>query len=154
MQCKRCVACGQAFAPRPQTPNQTYCPAIDCQRERRRRWQSEKLATDPDYRDNQARARQAWNTRNPDYWRAYREAHTDYTDRNRAQQHARNAKRPFPPIAKMDVSTSDSAFRSGIYALRRLGAPEIAKMDVWIVEIRGHTMVCTDPTCDCKEMTC
>ena len=31
-----------------------------CQKERRRQWQKNKLQTDPDYRDNQARAQKAW----------------------------------------------------------------------------------------------
>ena len=154
MQSRRCVACGQAFAPRPQVPNQAYCPHSECQRERRRRWQRDKLAADPDYRDNQSRAQQAWVQRNPGYWRAYREAHPDYAARNRSQQPSRNARRPPPPIAKMDVSTPLSPFRSGLYRLQPLATPMIAKMDVWIVEIRSHSDTCADPTCGCKEMTC
>jgi len=104
MESKRCAACGQAFRPRPQVPQQCYCPATACQRERRRSWQLAKRQSDPDYNDNQARAQRAWRKRNPDYWREYRRTHPQYRDRNRAQQRERNDRRRERLIAKMDVS--------------------------------------------------
>jgi len=104
MESKRCAACGQAFRPRPQVPQQCYCPAPACQRERRRSWQLAKRQSDPDYHDNQARAQRAWRKRNPDYWREYRRTHPQYRDRNRAQQRERNDRRRERLIAKMDVS--------------------------------------------------
>ena len=115
---KQCVACGQPFQPRPQVPQQSYCSVPGCQRERRRQWQRLKLQSDPDYQDNQARAQQAWNQRNPDYSRKYRESHPEYVERNRALQHKRNAKNMVDPIAKMDV---------------------------WTVEITVHACVCVPP---------
>ena len=60
MESKRCTACGQAFRPRPQIPQQCYCAAPACQRERRRSWQLAKRESDPDYHDNQVRAQRAW----------------------------------------------------------------------------------------------
>ena len=80
---RQCVACGQPFQPRPQVPQQSYCSAPGCQRARRRQWQRLKLQTDPDYQDNQARARQAWSQRNPKYWRKYRKSHPKYVERSR-----------------------------------------------------------------------
>src|SRR6202047_3873761 len=56
MEIRRCAAGGHAFRPRPQVPNQRYCSAAACQRERRRRWQREKRESDADYCENQARA--------------------------------------------------------------------------------------------------
>ena len=67
-----CASCGRAFPVRPQSPKQTYCGALECQRERRRRWNRVKLRTDPDYRANQAAAQRAWHARNPEYWQTYR----------------------------------------------------------------------------------
>lgn len=67
-----CASCGQEFLVRPQSPNQTYCPDLDCQRERRRRWTQAKLKADPDYRANQLAAQRAWHARHPDYWQTYR----------------------------------------------------------------------------------
>ena len=105
MENRQWVACGKSFQPRPQVPEQTYCSAPDCQRERRKQWHRQKLQTDPDYQDNQLRAQQAWMQRNPDYWREYRESHPEYAERNRTQQQGRNAKDTAHPIAKMDVWT-------------------------------------------------
>lgn len=137
MDSKLCAACGRLFRPRPQTPTQTYCPAHDCQRERRRRWQLAKRHHDPDYYDNQARAKQAWSRRNPDYWRQYRDAHPTYAVRNREMQRERNRRKKNRPIAKMDVSSAGPASRlpSGIYCLMPLKDSGIAKMDGWMVEI-------------------
>jgi hypothetical protein len=137
MDSKLCAACGQLFRPRHQTPTQTFCPAHDCQRERRRRWQQAKRHHDPDYHDNQARAQQAWSQRNPDYWRQYRDAHPTYVVRNREMQRERNRRQKDQPIAKMYASASASASRlpSGIYCLIPLKDSGIAKMDAWMVEI-------------------
>lgn len=143
MESKQCVACGQSFQPYPQVPQQSYCSAPSCQRERKRQWQRLKLQTDPDYQDNQDRAQQAWSQRNLDYWREYRASHPKYAERNRALQQGRNAKAMSGPIAKMDASTPVAPLPSGIYHLRLVTDSGIAKMDVWTVEITVHS-------CECK----
>jgi hypothetical protein len=135
MDIKYCLACGHSFQPRPQAPRQCYCRKHECQRERRRRWQSAKLQSDSDYRDNQARAQQAWCNRNPDYWREYRAQHKRYQERNRELQRKRNAKRKANRIAKMDASNEQLNLSSGIYLMSRIAEQKIAKMDVWTVEI-------------------
>ncbi len=56
MEQRRCVACRELFHPRPQSPEQTFCAAAQCQRERKRRWQKARRASDPDYRDNDVQA--------------------------------------------------------------------------------------------------
>lgn len=142
MESKLCVACNQPFQTRPQVPQQSYCSAPDCQRERRRQWQRLKLQTDPDYQDNQFRAQQAWSQRNPNYWREYREVHPQYVERNRALQHERNAKTVVGSIAKMDASKPGIPLPSGIYRLSLVADAEIAKMDVWTVEIIVHACEC------------
>ncbi|MEN8130568.1 MAG: hypothetical protein ABFS45_10330 [Pseudomonadota bacterium] len=130
-----CIACRQSFQPRPQVPDQSYCSAPDCQRERRKQWHRQKLQTDPDYQNNQARAQKAWMRRNPNYWRKYRESHPEYVERNRVLQRERNAKVARQSIAKMDVSIPSTLLPSGIYHLSLVTDVEIAKMDVWTVEI-------------------
>jgi hypothetical protein len=135
MEKKQCVACNQSFQPRPQVPDQSYCSAPECQRERRKQWHRQKLQTDPDYLHNQARAQKAWMRRNPDYWRKYRESHPEYVERNRVRQKQRNAKATGHSIAKMDVSVQETQLASGIYELRLVTNAGIAKMDVWTVEI-------------------
>jgi hypothetical protein len=142
MDSKCCAACGQLFRLRPQVPHQLYCSAPACQRTRRQRWQQQKLKTDPDYRDNQARAQQSWRQRNPDYYRKYRKTHPDYAESNRTQQRERNARLQNDPIAKMDASIPAIPLPSGIYRLSLLTADGIAKMDVWTVEITAHACHC------------
>ena len=142
MENKLCLACGLPFQPRPQVPQQSYCAAPECQRERRRQWQRTKLQSDPDYQDNQTRAQQAWSQRNPDYWRNYRKSHPEYVERNRVLQLDRNAKVHLDEVAKMDASTLDIPLPSGVYHLSLVTEAGIAKMDVWTVEIRVHACKC------------
>lgn len=135
MENRWCTACGNSFRPCPQIPRQSYCTEPDCQRERRRLWQQTKRRSDPDYLDNQAQAQRAWSKRNTDYWRAYREANPDYVAQNRSSQRVRNQKEKTPKIAKMDASPNDISLLSGVYQLKALGHRDIAKMNVWTVQI-------------------
>jgi hypothetical protein len=151
MERKPCAACSRKFRPRPQTPNQAYCPGELCQRERRRLWQKAKRHTDPDYRANQAKAQRTWCQSNPGYWRDYRLAHPEYVSRNRAQQSERNERRNGLAIAKMDASASEKLFPPGVYRLVPL-APAIAKMDACTVEITVLSSRSTSEA-DCKETT-
>ncbi|WP_395061166.1 hypothetical protein [Paraburkholderia silvatlantica] len=123
---RRCAACGELFAPRPQTPDQRYCSALQCQRQRKYRWHKERLQSDPDYRQNQIQAQVGWASHNPDYWREYRNRHIDYTNRNRELQRIRNRKRS--RVANMDASNAAAPFPSGLYRLLPVGDGEIAKM--------------------------
>lgn len=138
----RCTACDDLFTPRRNIPDQRFCSKPECQRERRRRWQRQKLKADPDYRANQAAAQRRWRERNPDYWRRYRQSHPAYTERNREQQHQRNRKRgriaaspSAPAIAKMDVCRAQMGFASGTYRLIPVSERGIAKMDAYLVEM-------------------
>lgn len=135
MECKRCASCGQVFRPRPQVPEQSFCPARSCQRERKRRWQQAKRASDPDYRLNQARAQQAWAARHPEYWQGYRLGHPEYCERNRIKQYQRDRRRAQVRLAKMDVWTGESPIPSGTYRLSPVVAGDLAKRDAWTVEI-------------------
>ncbi len=140
---KQCAACGDRFTPCRNVPNQEYCSKPECQRERRRRWQREKLKQDPDYRANQAAAQRSWRERNPEYWRKYRQAHPEYTARNRIQQRERNRHRSqvptgpsVPAIAKMDAYPDKSPVTSGTYRLIPVTGPGIAKMDAYLVKMQ------------------
>ena len=135
MQSKQCAGCGKSFHPRPQTPRQSYCASAACQRERRRRWQLARRQSDPEYRENQARAQAAWAAQHPDYWREYRRSHPTYSDRNRRQQQARDARRAARVLAKMDVWTRETSVPSGIYRLSPATRDDLAKMDAWMVRI-------------------
>jgi hypothetical protein len=139
METRRCAAGGHAFRPRPQVPNQRYCSADACQRERRRRWQQEKRARDADYCENQARAQRAWAQNHSEYWREYRRLHPEYCERNRKATKQRQRERRRAAVdttfAKMDASPAGSPVPSGTYRLVPAGPERFAKMDACLVEI-------------------
>ena len=133
---KKCRACGKNFQSHPQVPGQKYCSAPACQKERRRRWQRDKLKQDPDYQENQARAQQAWAERNPDYWREYRQAQQKNHAINRFEQPQRTQQDKTAESVKMDESNAAKLGLSGVYLLSRPPGAGNVKMDVWLVEIR------------------
>ncbi|WP_291998419.1 hypothetical protein [Candidatus Accumulibacter sp. ACC012] len=143
MEYRQCKACRQPFRPRPQNPDQCFCSAAACQRERRRRWQAAKRQNDPDYRDNQKRAQKAWAERHSDYWRTYRDQHPEYVARNRARQRERALGRA--GVAKMDASKTEIALPSGTYRLSPMIDASLAKMDAWTVEITVLSATCRAP---------
>jgi len=155
MELRRCAACGEAFRPRSQVPDQTYCSALTCQRVRRRRWQQAKRQSDADYRENQARAQRAWVQRHRDYWRAYRRTHPQYCESNRlaVRQRRRERRRGAAQFAKMDVSTAFSHMPSGTYRLVPASAAEFAKMDAWVVEMTLISRPYGEAAEVCKETT-
>ena len=139
---RRCLACRAVFTVRAQTPEQRYCSAPGCQRERRRRWQREKRRSDPDYRENQRLAQQRWVSSHREYWRRYRAEHPQYTAANRTKQRERDRSRreresvpsARADLAKSDASTPDFSAFSGTYRLVPV-TRGLAKMDVWTVEL-------------------
>jgi len=136
MQSMRCAACGLPFRPRPQVRQQKHCSSPACQRERRRRWQAARLRSDSDYRANQRAAQKAWSQRHPEYWRTYRQAHPEYTERNRTEQRGRDRRRGAPTdLAKMNASAPGSRLSSGTYRLAPVVPGVLAKMDAWTVQI-------------------
>jgi hypothetical protein len=139
-----CKSCNNPFQPHPKVPGQLFCRKIECQKERRRRWQQKKRATDKNYIDNQVEAQKAWLKRTPDYWKKYREKNSKYTKRNRMLQKERNNKRKkllnMPGfvksgIAKMDELNKKNGIISGYYRLIPVDNRQIAKMDELIVKI-------------------
>ena len=65
----------------------------------------EYFAADPEYRQVCLDSPQKWRSRNPDYWRQYREEHQAAVERNRQQQHVRDQKRRL-----RDLANNNSAF--------------------------------------------
>lgn len=128
---RRCAACGKTFKVLPQVPDQSYCSDKPCQRERRKLWQRAHRITDPDYRENQARAQEAWLQRNPDYWRRYRNRNPEYTQQNRDRQRARTLERA-QSEGQEAANDADIASQvaSGLYQLTLVAVQRVAKMDV------------------------
>jgi hypothetical protein len=112
---KTCPHCKSKFLPHPAVINQQYCGSADCQRARKRGWQKAKLASDPDYWENQPAAQRAWRQRNPEYWRHYRKSHPAYREQNRLRQREQNRQRRL--MAKMDEQPAKTAVAPGRYRL-------------------------------------
>ena len=139
---RRCAACGTPFKVLAQVPDQSYCPEPACQRERRKLWQRTRREEDPDYRDNQARAQEAWLSRNADYWREYRKRNPEYTTQNRERQRSRAQERRGSEPSPTDLSEAASLLSSGLYRLTVIAVDRFAKMDasflVELVPIEGR----------------
>ena len=143
MEKRPCKNCRRLFEISPQKPDQLYCNRKICQRVRKNWWQNKTLKSDKTYRQNQDAAQKCWLDKNPGYYKKYRENHPEYTERNRQKQRERNRKKRaighqtsiFNKIAKMDVSNAKKPILSGMYVLSSAENPNIAKMDVLIVDI-------------------
>jgi hypothetical protein len=141
---RACESCTKRFRPHPAVRHQRYCSGEVCQRERKRRWQSYKRATDADYRRNQAAAQRSWCTKNPGYWSQYRKRNPGAAERNREQQRERNwlrrGIRQRPPVsaASERPPAPRPAIAAGRYRLipvAGVGDGVIAKMDELFVEV-------------------
>lgn len=143
MEKRRCAACHKLFHPRPQSPEQKFCSAAECQRERKRRWQKTRRAADPDYRDNDLQANRQWRHRHPDYWRAYRRKHSRSVIRNRDKQRERDrARRLKPPqsppishLANEDASSLRFPFETGTYRMIPVTGEVLANENACLVKI-------------------
>jgi hypothetical protein len=120
--------CRKPFVRDPRVKNQRYCGKKECQRLRKRRWQHQKMKTDPDYRKNQQESQQCWVEQNRDYWRRYRANHPSYVERNRLLQKGRDQKRRRQRLAKMDASQEIYPVTPGTYYLVPAKG-DLAKMD-------------------------
>ena len=138
---RACRCCGRLFTPRPNVPDQQYCSRRKCQNARRQRWRKEKLASDPDYKDNQNDAQGRWCEKNPEYWKKYRASHPAYTQRNRHLQRERNKRRTGARadtgsvIAKRYASKDGKEIKSGIYRIMPVEGDMIAKRYEYLVEL-------------------
>jgi hypothetical protein len=143
MEQRRCAGCHKLFHPRPQCPDQTFCSAAECQRERKRRWQKTRRAADPDYRDNDVQANRQWRSQHPGYWRAYRRNHSQYVTGNRQQQRQRDQARrqkppqppPLPELANEDASSRQVPLETGTYCMIPVTGGDLANEDAWLVKI-------------------
>jgi hypothetical protein len=121
--------CRRLFVPDPRVKNHRYCGRKECRRLRKRRWQSEKMKTDPDYRKNQQESHQCWMEQNRDYYQRYRAKNPQYVTRNRLLQKLRDQKRrDRRHLAKMDESNPLYPVKPGYYHLIPAKG-DLAKMD-------------------------
>ncbi len=103
---------------------QQYCGQHECQKARKRKWQKEAVAYDPDYRDRQKQANIDWRRKNPTYWKTYRKRNPEKTVKNKILQRVRNQKRRFQSVETAALKAM--LHRLNVRETNRL----IAKMDV------------------------
>ena len=143
METRRCAACHKLFHPRAQSPDQKFCSAAECQRERKRRWQKARRAADPDYRDNDVQANRQWRRRHPEYWRAYRRKHPQVVTRNRDKQRERDRLRRLKPpqpsstphLANEDASCLTFFVETGTYRMIPVTGGDLANENACLVNI-------------------
>ena len=140
-----CAYCGRRDLKNPRVRNQKYCNKSACQRAIKRRWQRQKLATDPDYRMNQKDCTLRWRKRNPNYWKHYRSSHKSYTLKNLLLQRIRNLNHTRKPlIAKMDALKLENPIIPGVYHILRK-CTKIAKMDALFQKVFIFPVDCLQP---------
>jgi hypothetical protein len=142
---RRCEGCKERFRPHLAVRQQRYCSGDACQKERKKRWQARKRATDAAYRGNQAAAQKAWRQRNRGYSSEYRKRNPGAAERNRERQRERNRQRrgarpdeTLESEAVVAPCTPIAAVTAGRYRLIPVyGAATavIAKMDELLVEL-------------------
>jgi hypothetical protein len=135
---RRCPYCAQIFQPSKYQPGQSVCSDSDCQRRRRADYQRGKIAADPVYRQVCRDSPQKWRSRNPDYWRRYREQHPATVERNRLRQHVRDQKRRLSDLANNNSAFDLKHSVSGVWllgaGLQNLANNSSAPAQVWILE--------------------
>lgn len=135
---RRCRYCERLFQPSKYQPAQSVCSDADCQRRRRAEYHREKIAMDPEYRQVCLDSPQKWRSRNPDYWRRYREQRPATVERNRQQQHIRDQKRRFSDLANNNSAFDLKHSVSGVWllgaGLQNLANNNSAAAQVWVLE--------------------
>jgi len=135
---RRCLYCQQIFQPSKFQPRQAVCGGADCQRRRRTEYHRKKLAADPEYRDVCRDSPRKWRSRNPGYWKQYRQKNPGSGDRNRSQQQLRDRKRRLCNLAN-NTSALDLKHSAAQVWLVGPGAVELANNNsapaqIWVIE--------------------
>jgi len=135
---RRCRHCERIFQSSKYQTAQVVCSDPGCQRRRRAEYHRRKIAADPEYRQVCLDSPQKWRSRNPDYWRQYREQHPDDVERNRQQQHVRDQKRRLRDLANNNSVFDLKHCVAGVWlagsGLQHLANNNSAPAQVWILE--------------------
>ena len=102
---RRCPYCQQVFQPARYHSQQVVCSRPSCQRQRRRDYQRQKIASDPVYRQVSQESSQKWRRAHPGYWKQYRQSHAEQAERNRQRQQRRDQKRRLVNLANNNLAT-------------------------------------------------
>jgi len=122
---RRCHYCQQVFQPVRYHPQQRVCSRPDCQRQRRRDYHRQKIASDPIYRQVCLDSPGKWRKAHPGYWNLYRRDHPQQAERNRQLQQLRDQKRRVQNLANNNLA----------FDLRHCAA------EVWLLGPAAHDLV-------------
>jgi len=133
-----CRYCQKSFQPSKFQPLQTVCGEAVCQRRRRTDYHRQKIAADPEYRNVCRDSRRKWRSRNPEYWRRYRNEHPDAVARNRERQKFRDHREHLRNLANntsaQDLKHSAAAVWLVGSGAERLANNNSAPAQVWVIE--------------------
>ncbi len=113
---RHCRHCQQFFQPGPYRPQQAVCSRASCQRQRRRDYHRQKVASDPVYRQVCVESARKWRQAHSGYWKPYRQTHPQQVEQNRQRQWRCDQKHR---LAKLANNTPLVLLPSPIYKRRR-----------------------------------
>jgi hypothetical protein len=135
---RRCRYCQKSFEPSKFQPRQEVCSASDCQKRRRAGYRKQKISADPEYRQVCLDSSRKWRSRNPGYWKQYREEHPTAPEQNRQHQKVRDRRRRLRHLAN-NTSALDLKLCTAEVWLVGPGVAHLANNNsapahVWVIE--------------------
>ena len=135
---RRCLYCQQAFQPSKFRLRQAVCSGADCQRRRRTDYHRTKIAADPEYGEVCQDSPRKWRSRNPDYWKQYRQKNPASAEKNRRQQQVRDRMQRLRNLANntsaLDLRHSAAQVWLVGPGLEHLANNNSARAQIWILE--------------------
>jgi hypothetical protein len=148
---RRCRYCQQVFQPSKFQRLQAVCSGAECQRKRRTEYHRNKISSDPEYREVCRDSPRKWRSRNPDYWKQYRQRNPATVERNRQHQQTRDRKQRLCNLAN-NTSALDLKHSAAEVWLIGPGAADLANNNsapaqVWVIEALAPRRVPLPPPC-------
>jgi hypothetical protein len=148
---RRCLYCQQVFQPSKFQSRQAVCGGAGCQRRRRTEYHRKKLAGDPEYREVCRDSPRKWRSRNPDYWKQYRQRNPASVERNRQHQQTRDRKQRFCNLAN-NTSALDLKRSAAQVWFVGSGAADLANNNpvlaqIWVIEALPPRRTPVPPSC-------
>lgn len=141
MSFRRCPYCQQVFKSTLYHPQQRVCSLPACQRQRRRDYHRQKIASDPVYRQVCLESPRKWRQAHPGYWEKYRATHPQQVERNRRRQWHRDQKRRLVNLANNNLAFDLKHSAAEVWLLgptaRRLANNNVAPCQVLIFQADG-----------------
>src|SRR5665213_2474368 len=148
---RRCLYCQQVFQLSKFQLRQAVCGGADCQGRRRADDHRKRLVADPEYRDVCRDSPRKWRSRNPGYWKQYRQKNPAAVERNRQNQQLRDRKRKLRNLAN-NTSAVDLKHSAAQVWLVGPGAADLANNNsapaqIWVIEALPPRRASLPPSC-------